>query len=319
MYRTSDPLKFIEEVKKEELLKIYVQSDVSSLCSLKLLSNCLSKDYIKHEVIFIDDNVDLKVTNRFVYLYHGSSDEEKENEQTSRRRKKFMNYINLEVHNKLINNENRIEFVKEECKCDENNFNCLINMFYLCKSLNYLNEDALWCCLIPFSFYKCHLFLTYEDKKNHEDDDSQSDSFEECELPEDTCNVCLSILSHINFEIKKSENNKQDGLVIAKNLLHPLMLFSDIFSSLKHDIHFVIKNKLLYKKRKDIEEMKIKTFLAHKGISIKFAKELYTNLDHSTKKFLLRNFQIGQQYFLIRRKNLVISAVDMAYILNCTC
>ncbi|KAF9763352.1 hypothetical protein NGRA_1317 [Nosema granulosis] len=312
MLKTDDPYRFIEIVKGEDLVKIYVQADITSLCTLKMLSGILSKEYVKHEAIFIENNQSLELDEtKFIYLWHGRVEEgEKENSPPG------VHYVNYDIHNTLVDSENRIEYYKEQCGCADNNIDTLINIFYLCKALNYCTEDTLWSVLIPVTFYKTYLFADYNEVKPKEDEDSFSESSEDLEIHNEACNVCRKLQRDISFEVKKIDGEKKDGLVYKKGLKHPLVGFTDIYASLKHDIHFVIINRLLYKKRKDIEDMKIKTYLAHKGVSIKSSQELYSNLPHSTKKFLLRNFQSGYQYYQMKRRALIISAVDMALFLN---
>lgn len=327
MLKTDDPYKFVEIVKGEDLVKIYVQGDITSLCSLKMLSGLFSKEYVKHEAIFIDErltNLELNDT-KFVYLWHGKIDDEsnKENENNQSSRKKditsenILNYTNTDIHNQLIHNENRIEYYKESCECQKNNLDILINIYYLCKSLNFCTEDALWACAVPMTFYKDYLYNSYIEKPRNDEENSDEESLEnEIVQNEEICEICFKILNDVNIEVKKMEFDKKDGLVYIKELSHPLVGFTDIYSSLKHDVHFVVKNRLLYKKRKDIEEIKIKTYLAHKGISIKNSKEMYRNLDQRTKKFLLRNFQTNFQYYQIKKRSPVASSIDMALLMN---
>lgn len=330
MMKTNDPYKFVEIVKGEDLVKIYVQGDIASLCSLKMLSGLFSKEYVKHEAIFIEDEMNtLEMDDtKFVYLWDGRmrnlSNKENESSNISasliKKRKtidNFTNYTNKDVHDLLVHNENRIEYYKESCECSRNNLDNLINIFYLCKALNFCTEDTLWACVIPFSFYKNYLFSSYSDRTKSEDDQSDEESSDDQPAQYgEICDICSKTLNDINIEVKKTEFEKKDGLVYSKGLCHPLIGFTDIYSSLKHDIHFVVKNRLLYKKRKDIEEMKIKTYLAHKGISIKFSKEMYRNLDQNTKKFLMKNFQTGFQYFQIMKRSHVASSIDMALLMS---
>ena len=199
-----DSRSFFASLKNLQLVKIIVQSDVVSICSLKIFTALLTKEMIKHEIIFLDTDPNIKIdsesilidnTNSFVY--------EKEN-------------IN-QIYN--LNDES--------CTCNFNRISTLINIYKLIKIHNIMSEDVLWSVIVGMSYNKLYLI---DHENNNYDSSETSEEFNFINL----CYECKELFSDVLIEIKKIESN----ISFETSLVYPLLRYSSLYFSLKNDIKF---------------------------------------------------------------------------------
>lgn len=299
MYHTNDPYKFIRHIKKLSLLRIFVQSDVISLCALKMFTTILKKEMIKHEIVFVNEDTLLDLDTEFYYI---TSDIEDDKENT------FNNLSFMKIEN-LINSTKRLLFGEEVCFCCSDRLDILYNMYKLLKHSSFIDEGSLWALIVGFSFYKIYLYKKSEEVK----DDSEEDNYYS---NSSICTTCNEMYTTICIEIKKLDREDKDGIFLEYDVSLPILNYSNLYRSIQHDVYFIAKYKLIYKKRKDLEDIKIKSFLAKKGISIVKAKEKYNNLDHTTKKYI--SSVIDTCKIFIRKKGHThkITSIDCYFLMN---
>ncbi|KAK6090282.1 hypothetical protein P3W45_000639 [Vairimorpha bombi] len=308
MFKTENPQKFFKYLKNLQSLRVYVHNDVVSLCSLKIFTTLLVKEVIKHEIIFTDtvEESDLDLTSEYFYICEYSDTSDKENESNIQ-----SNFITTGVHNKLINNKSRIVYGIDVCACTHNKMDLLIGMYKLIKCFNSLDENALWAVIVGFTFYKMYLY-----KENIKEKDEDSEDEEDFRPSVLLCTECTSFTNSLCIEVRNLSTSDRDGIFFENSIVLPLLKYSNIFQSLKNDIFFISKYKLIYKKRKDLEDVKIKGYLARKGISLVKAFEKFNNLDHDSKKYIQKNTEKSRMFIRKMGHTSKMSALD-CYLLMC--
>lgn len=258
-----DDRSFFSSLKNLQLVKIIVQSDVVSLCSLKIFTALLTKETIKHEIIFLDTDHNVAIDEESILIDNTNS---------------FLN--EKENINQIIN------LNEKSCMCSVNSISTLINTYKLIKNHNIMDESVLWSVIVGMSFNKMYLL------------DQEENIFDSSETSEDydfqnLCSECKELISDVLIEIKKIEGN----IIFENNLAYPLLRYTSLYNSLKNDIKFITKNKLIYRKRKDLEEYKINVILAKTGISIIKSRELWCNLNHNAVKYITKNLDRTKIFF----------------------
>ncbi|WUR05211.1 cell division control protein 45 (CDC45) [Vairimorpha necatrix] len=329
MFTTNDPRKLLSYLKKISTIKIYVECDVISICSLRMLTSFLKKEVIKHEIVFIDDQNIRLDTNKNIQdlnkskqdLNKSRSDLNKSRSDINKSRSDISNsilddlegdYIYLtskDTLNKEDENNKRIIFSSVKCTCNINRLDLIFNMFRLLKQTNSLDESSLWALIVVYNYYKIYPYQTIKEE----------DSEEENEINNEICPECNDMYNTICIEIRNIEYHDKDGIHTEKDVNLPLLKYSNLYQSLKHDIFFISNNKLIYKKRKDLEDLKIKSFLAKKGVSLLKSNERYSNLDHTSRKYIYRKLDLSTQFIRKKGHTYKMSSLDCFLLMSYYC